>query len=111
LEFASLCLRNALALIDHHAISVKKSHEHFSDTSSTSSLGSNNGSKTTSWTNVEEGAQCNPSKPMDAGIFEKLKTAVLAAYSYVSICLGEYMLGLKYAKELLLIKNLPETHL
>jgi hypothetical protein len=25
--------------------------------------------------------------------------------------LSEYTLGLKYAKELLLIKNLPETHL
>jgi hypothetical protein len=43
--------------------------------------------------------------------FEKLRAAVLAAYSYVSICLSEYTLGLKYAKELLLIKNLPETHL
>jgi hypothetical protein len=96
-----------MALIDHHSTTIKKQFDQFSESSSP--VGS--GTKQNLWTNVEEGVQCNPSKPMNMSIFEKLRAAVLAAYSYVSICLSEYTLGLKYAKELLLIKNLPETHL
>ncbi|XP_031625291.1 CCR4-NOT transcription complex subunit 10 [Contarinia nasturtii] len=94
LEFASLCLRNALALVEHienDFIGGKPD--------STSKLQQNN-----------ERTQCNPSKALSYGAFLKLKYAVLAAYSYVQISLGEYLLALKYAQELLKMPNLPDPY-
>lgn len=40
----------------------------------------------------------------------QLKYAVLAAYSYVQICLGEYLLALKYGQELARTPNLPDAY-
>lgn len=40
----------------------------------------------------------------------QLKYAVLAAYSYVQICLGEYLLALKYGQELASTPNLPDAY-
>lgn len=94
LEFASLCLRNALALVEHIENDFK-----LVKPDSTSKLQQNN-----------ERTQCNPSKALSHGAFLKLKYAVLAAYSYVQICLGEYLLAYKYAQELLKVPNLPDPY-
>lgn len=92
LEFASLCLRNALALVEH----IESDFE-------------SNPAKPNLTSNTER-TQCNPSKALSLGAFQKLKFAVLAAYSYVQICLGEYILALKYAQELLIMPNLPDPY-
>lgn len=94
LEFASLCLRNALALVEHIENDFKSSKPE-----ATSKIQQSN-----------ERTQCNPSKALTHGAFLKLKYAVLAAYSYVQISLGEYLLALKYAQELLKVPNLPDPY-
>lgn len=96
MEFASLCLRNALALVEHLESDFNISGVKLD---STSKLNSNS-----------ERTQCNPSKALSTDAFLKLKYAVLAAYSYVEISLGEYILALKYARELLKTPNLPDPY-
>ncbi|XP_055595333.1 CCR4-NOT transcription complex subunit 10 [Uranotaenia lowii] len=96
LEFASLCLRNAVTLVEYHLEVMVKQMEA--------------AEKPVPWDKVYEGVPCNPSKPMKQAGLEKLRIAVLSAYSYVLLSLGEYTLALRYAKETLTIPNLPETH-
>lgn len=96
LEFASLCLRNALALVEHIENDFKLNA---AKADGTSKLHQNN-----------ERTQCNPSKALTYNTFQKLKYAVLAAYSYVQISLGEYLLSLKYAQELLKMPELPDPY-
>lgn len=96
LEFASLCLRNALALVEHIENDFK--------------LGTGKPDSTSKLQQNNERTQCNPSKALTHGAFLKLKYAVLAAYSYVQISLGEYLLALKYAQELLKVPNLPDPY-
>lgn len=100
LEFASLCLRNALTLVDFYSKQI--SNKTPEDPESSPSL--------ENWMEIDEGIPCNPSKPLNNESFEKLKCGVLTAYSYVLICLGEYVLALKYGKELLKVPNIPDTH-
>ncbi|XP_037027888.1 CCR4-NOT transcription complex subunit 10 [Bradysia coprophila] len=95
LEFASLCLRNTITLIDHHCNEIKK----------TPSTAAN-----TDWTQIDERNQCNPSKPLNMNTINKLKCAALCKFSYVQLCLGEYLLALKSAKELLQLTYLPDVH-
>lgn len=96
LEFASLCLRNAVNLIEFHTGELAR-HAQVAD-------------KPVSWDKVYEGVPCNPSKPLKPANLEKLKIATLSAYSYVLLSLGEYTLALKFAQENLAMHDLPETH-
>lgn len=95
LEFASLCLRNALALVEHYENDFKLN------------AGADGPSK---WHQIHEKTQFNPSKALTHSSFLTLKYAVLTAYSYVQICLGEYILSLKYAEELLKMPDLPDAY-
>lgn len=61
------------------------------------------------WTQIFERSQCNPSRALTLDDLESLKHAILAAYSYVQLCLGEYSIALKLAKELSEMSNLPDT--
>lgn len=100
LEFASLCLRNALTLVEYHTNEFKVQLNTPPATTSA----------TADWTNISEKSQCNPSKPLTINTFNKLKCAVLTAYSYVQLCLGEYLLALNYAKELIKLPYLPDAY-
>lgn len=40
-----------------------------------------------------------------------LKISILTASAYISLCLGDYILALEYAKSLLSINKLPGAHL
>lgn len=62
------------------------------------------------WHQINEKSPFNPSKALTYGAFMKLKHAVLAAYSYVEISLGEYILALKHAEELIKIPDLPDAY-
>uniref|UniRef100_A0A182IP89 CCR4-NOT transcription complex subunit 10 n=1 Tax=Anopheles atroparvus TaxID=41427 RepID=A0A182IP89_ANOAO len=97
LEFGALCLRNAVTLLEFHEPELVRQTE--------------NCDRTVSWDKVYEGVPCNPSLPMKLASFNKLKCAVLAAYSYVLNTLGEYNQALKYAKQMLTVKDLPESYL
>lgn len=59
---------------------------------------------------IDEGIPCDPSRPLTLEAFEKLKIAVLSAYSYVLLSIGDYIMALKYAKELLALENVPESY-
>ncbi|XP_058815809.1 CCR4-NOT transcription complex subunit 10 [Topomyia yanbarensis] len=96
LEFASLCLRNAVTLIEYHTRELAKQTE-MSD-------------KPVSWDKLYEGAPCNPCKPLKPANLEKLRIATFSAYSYVLLSLGEFTLALKYAQQMLAINELPETY-
>lgn len=98
MEFASLCLRNALTLSDHYSENIKKYYL------------AKEANPDNSWSNSFDGVYCNPSKPLKLEAFDKLKSAILAAYSYVEICLGEYILAFRYAKELLVTTDVSDTH-
>ncbi|XP_011494326.1 PREDICTED: CCR4-NOT transcription complex subunit 10-B [Ceratosolen solmsi marchali] len=51
--------------------------------------------------------------PSQSTIVENLnlKISILTASAYISLCLGDYLLALEYAKSLLSIKKLPGAHL
>lgn len=110
LEFASLCLRNALTLINHYSQLAScfefDGEKHGAGTSKNETFGmfGNN------WNKVNESIPCNPSKPLTKTAIEKLKLHILTASSYVSLSLGEYTLALQYAKDLIKMENLPDTH-
>lgn len=94
IEFAAVCLRNAVAMIDYYG---DKKRNFFSD--------EDNGGDCT-----PIGKMSYPSRPMTKVAFEKLRFAILAAYSYVLLAIGDFVLALKYGKDLLALENLPETY-
>jgi CCR4-NOT transcription complex subunit 10 len=110
LEFASLCLRNALTLINYYS-QLANCFEFDGE-----KQGSGNGKNETfsmfgnNWNKVNESIPCNPSKPLTKTAIEKLKLHILTASSYVALQLGDYTLALQYAKDLVKIENLPDTH-
>lgn len=53
---------------------------------------------------------CNPSQALTRNSFQQLKYAVLAAYSYVLISLGDYLLALKYGQQLVSTPDLPDAY-
>lgn len=52
----------------------------------------------------------SPSRGLTQATFAQLKCAILAAYSYVQIHLGEYVLALRHAQELVSLPNLPDAY-
>lgn len=110
LEFASLCLRNALTLINYYSqlancfeFDGEKQGAGTSKNETFSMFGNN-------WNKVNESIPCNPSKPLTKSAIEKLRLHILTASSYVALQLGDYTLALQYAKEMIKMENLPDTH-
>lgn len=83
LEFATLCLSNALTLI-------RKLEEVFKKTRVAS-------------------VPCLPASVLTKEMLDKLKYTTLVNLSYSLIQLGEFKLALKYGEELLEEPNCPET--
>lgn len=123
LEFASLCLRNALTLVDFFSKQIAAAKAKADAPKPVVPEKKLNAIdlllgpeepivyfKFDVLMEIDDGVPCNPSKPLNNESFEKLKCGVLTAYSYVLICLGEYVLALKYGKELLKVPNIPDTH-
>ncbi|XP_044746567.1 CCR4-NOT transcription complex subunit 10 [Coccinella septempunctata] len=95
LEFASICLRNALILIPSESDStpqpvyVKPGVRH---PAPTPTLGP------------------APSSPLDADGNVELKNAILAASAFVSMCLGDYIVALEHAEALLAQPRVSSVH-
>ncbi|XP_070509637.1 CCR4-NOT transcription complex subunit 10 [Chironomus tepperi] len=104
LEFALLCLRNALTLVNHY-LQISNTLDMKSVKADTFEVFGNNWNKT-----LDDGVLCNPSKPLSKAAIEKLRMHILTASSYVSLCLGDYTISLQHAKELLKMENIPDTH-
>lgn len=104
LEFALLCLRNALTLVNHYLKIANSMEIKVSKSDSFEMFGSN-------WNKTfDDGVLCNPSKPLTKLAIEKLKIHILTASSYVSLCLGDYTIALQNARDLLKMDNIPDTH-
>lgn len=110
IEFASLCLRNALTLINYYSqlagsfeFDGEKQGAGTSKNETFSMFGNN-------WSKVNESIPCNPSKPLTKIAIEKLKLHILTASSYVALTLGDYTIALRHAKEIIKTENLPDTH-
>lgn len=104
LEFASLCLRNALTLANHY-MQVTNGLDGKSIRSETFGFFGNN------WNKIhDDGILCNPSKPLSKLAIEKLLLHILTAFSYVSLCLGDYTMALHHSKEMLKFENIDDTH-
>ena len=109
LEFALLCLRNALTLINYFS-QIANSFDFDGDKGPSSSKNETFGMFGNNWNKVNESIPCNPSKPLTKVAIEKLKLHILTASSYVALTLGDYTLALHYAKDLIRMENLPDTH-
>lgn len=104
LEFASLCLRNALTLINHY-LQLANGMDAKAGKSETFAIFGNN------WNKIHENSfACNPSKPLTKTSIEKIRLHTLTASSYVALCLGDYTIALLHARELLKMENIPDTH-
>lgn len=109
LEFASLCLRNALTLINHYS-QLASGFEFDGDKQAGTSKNETFSIFGNNWNKVNESIPCNPSKPLTKLAIIKLKLHILTAASYVALILGDYTLALQYAKDLIKMDNLPDTH-
>ncbi|XP_017785231.1 PREDICTED: CCR4-NOT transcription complex subunit 10 [Nicrophorus vespilloides] len=94
LEFASLCLRNAKTLLPS------------SENSSPVPLLLSPGVSPQLTSNPGP----SPSSPLNLKSIDELRNAILAASSYVSICLGDYIVALEHSKELLSQPKLSGAH-
>lgn len=108
LEFALLCLRNALTLINYYSQLANC----FGDgkMGPTTSKNETFGLFGNNWNKINDGIPCNPSKPLTKAAIDKLKLHILTAASYVALCLGDYVLALQHAKDIIRMENLPDTH-
>lgn len=107
LEFASLCLRNALTLVEFHAREFKQKE---TNNTTTTDADKTKESIPSNWHETPERSECSPSKPPTQQTMNNLMCAILAAYSYVQIKLGEYVLALKYAQQLIALECLPDAY-
>ncbi|XP_034235637.1 CCR4-NOT transcription complex subunit 10 isoform X2 [Thrips palmi] len=136
LEFASLCLRNALSLLNEHSASLKNGNV---ETSSSlrlagSHLGGLQGLSTglniaggglgalgapgttlgfgggAAKAPVQKSCYGAPSAPLSETEVESLRCSVLVNSAYVALCLGDYIMALKHAQDLLAQPKLCGTH-
>ncbi|XP_030370272.1 CCR4-NOT transcription complex subunit 10 isoform X2 [Scaptodrosophila lebanonensis] len=99
LEFAALCLRSALTLTLHYKTSfhIAPSQEEMLD-------------ERPHWRQVQDNNFCNPSKPISLESLENMLAAIYAAYSFVSLRLGDHVTALEMADELLKTDRLSDAH-
>lgn len=62
------------------------------------------------WRNVKDNNFCNPSRPISKNSLNNMLCAIYAAYSYVSLRLGDYVCALEMAQELLKAEKLSDAH-
>ncbi|GAB1599352.1 CCR4-NOT transcription complex subunit 10-like [Argonauta hians] len=84
LEFAALCLRNALLLLPEHPHQTEVSEENTETSKSEIFL-----------------VPAPPSNPMRAAEVSNLRCSILTASAYVSLCLNDHLIALNYANSLL----------
>ncbi|XP_036324378.1 CCR4-NOT transcription complex subunit 10 [Rhagoletis pomonella] len=100
LRFAALALRNALTLTTYYKSAFEMNNE---DEASA-------GAEKENWRSVKDNNFCNPSRPISKNSLDNMLCAIRAAYSYVSLCLGDYACALEMAQELLKAEKLSDAH-
>ncbi|XP_065354321.1 CCR4-NOT transcription complex subunit 10 isoform X2 [Calliphora vicina] len=100
--FAALSLRNALTLTQFYLKQF--------NTSQTNEDFMNNTPQSQNWRTPKDNNFCPPSRPISKQTFCILLSSIYAAYSYVSLRLGDYVTGLEMAEELLKTESLSDAH-
>ncbi|XP_046804019.1 CCR4-NOT transcription complex subunit 10 isoform X2 [Lucilia cuprina] len=101
MEFAALSLRNALTLTQSFLTKLDVSQN---DECISSTLESHN------WRTITDNNFCPPSRPVTKQTFCILLSSIYAAYSYVSLRLGDYVTALEMAEKLLKTESLSDAH-
>lgn len=104
MSFAALCLRNTLALTKFYLaeLDVHQTNEEMINNMSES--------ENVKWHGIKENSFFSPSGPISEDTFHAFLSSVYAAYSYVSLRLGDYATALKMAEELLNMETLSDAH-
>lgn len=98
MAFAALSLRNALCLIQHY-LNELESEEFML-----------NEYENNNWKTTKDNNFCMPSSPVTKETFGILLSSIYAAYSYVSLRLGDYVTALQMAENLLKSDALSDAH-
>ncbi|CAH1971240.1 unnamed protein product [Acanthoscelides obtectus] len=97
LEFASLCLRNALLLVPPSSDSASTPDPLFLIPGVTPPA-------------PPPPPSASPSNPLDGREVTQLRNAILIAAAYVSLCLGDYVIALEHAQEVLDGESASDVH-
>ncbi|XP_059488015.1 CCR4-NOT transcription complex subunit 10 [Neocloeon triangulifer] len=117
LQFASLCLKNALVMLDPNyntpgstgdLLSTKQSDVTDSPSAQPNQTVSGVFTLLETLSAPSTLPQCTPSIPLTETEADSLRMSVLAASAYTNLCLGETILAVEHAKKLLTLPNVPE---
>nr|CAH7758857.1 unnamed protein product [Callosobruchus chinensis] len=97
LEFASLCLRNALLLVPPSSGSASPPDPLFLIPGVTPPA-------------PPPAPSASPSNPLDSREVAQLRNAILVAGAYVTLCLGDYVITLEHAREVLSGEAVSDVH-
>lgn len=103
MEFAAICLRNALLLLPEDLQEVNKENgaKNNSQTGSTDSGGENNEGCSNKSHESDKFAPAPPSSPLKRQELENLRCSILACSAYVALALGDNLMALNHADKLL----------
>ncbi|KAL6108720.1 cnot10 [Pungitius sinensis] len=104
MEFAAICLRNALLLLpDHQQQDTKTENgsKSFSQSRSTESGGENSDACSGKGQEVDKFLSAAPSSPLRKQEVENLRCSILACSAYVALALGDNLTALNHAEKLL----------
>ncbi|XP_073727992.1 CCR4-NOT transcription complex subunit 10 isoform X3 [Misgurnus anguillicaudatus] len=104
MEFAAICLRNALLLLPEHQQSDSKSDngsKSCSQSGSTESCGETGDACSGKTQEADKFIPATPSSPLRKQEVENLRCAILACSAYVALALGDNLMALNHAEKLL----------
>nr|XP_043873681.1 CCR4-NOT transcription complex subunit 10 isoform X2 [Solea senegalensis] len=103
MEFAAICLRNALLLLpEHQQVDTKTDvSKSFSQSGSTESGSENSDACSGKGQEADKFLSAAPSSPLRKQEIENLRCSILACSAYVALALGDNLMALNHAEKLL----------
>ncbi|XP_035019401.1 CCR4-NOT transcription complex subunit 10 isoform X5 [Hippoglossus stenolepis] len=104
MEFAAICLRNALLLLPEHQQQDTKTEngsKSFSQSGSTESGSENSDACSGKGQDADKFLSAAPSSPLRKQEVENLRCSILACSAYVALALGDNLMALNHAEKLL----------
>uniref|UniRef100_A0A665TLE5 CCR4-NOT transcription complex subunit 10 n=1 Tax=Echeneis naucrates TaxID=173247 RepID=A0A665TLE5_ECHNA len=103
MEFAAICLRNALLLLPEHQQETKTENgsRSFSQSGSTESGSENSDACSGKGQEADKFLSAAPSSPLRKQEVENLRCSILACSAYVALALGDNLMALNHAEKLL----------
>uniref|UniRef100_A0A3P8NT78 CCR4-NOT transcription complex subunit 10 n=1 Tax=Astatotilapia calliptera TaxID=8154 RepID=A0A3P8NT78_ASTCA len=104
MEFAAICLRNALLLLPEHQqqeLKTENSSKNSSQSGSTESGSENSDACSGKGQDADKFLSAAPSSPLRKQEVENLRCSILACSSYVALALGDNLIALNHAEKLL----------